>query len=264
VSEARKHHVVPAFYLKRWEKDCKVLVVDKDLRKSYRAGATTIARRTDYYRLDEEVFTEGDPLEIERILGAVEGLMAETIVDLVDRDCVLDENHVDALAMFYATWVFRSEEYRARLGRTVSALIESGTITGSDVKGAEWMAGAGASSMLLWSAKDFERLRDGLVQRRWILVKTPPVLIASDTPNRWREHRPKPLLDVFLPLAPDHVVVAVPDGVAVPKIASLVQVAEWNRTLVQRSRRWVFDGPDRRTALSLVEAGCGPIVRTWS
>lgn len=251
MSEPRKHHVVPAFYLKRWEERGQLLVVDKQLNTAYRARADRVARETDFYRLDEEVFTEGDPLRIERLLGAVEGLMAETIVDLVDRGCPIDDNHVEALAMFYATWVFRSHEYRDRVQRTVDSLSRSGRITASNRHLAQWMAGRGASSMLLWSEKDFETLRSALVNRRWKLVSTPTALLACDTPNRWRDDIAEPLIDIFLPLSPHHLVVAVPRNFPVPTVASAAQVAGWNSTLVGRARRWIFAVPSQRDAIAL-------------
>lgn len=48
----RKHHLVPASYLRRWAEDGKVRVTVVDEGRSYLSAPETAACETDYYRLD--------------------------------------------------------------------------------------------------------------------------------------------------------------------------------------------------------------------
>jgi hypothetical protein len=50
----KKHHLVPASYLRHWARGGKVGVVDLATRHSYVGAPEKVARDTDFYRLDSD------------------------------------------------------------------------------------------------------------------------------------------------------------------------------------------------------------------
>ena len=74
-SPARKHHLVPASYLRRWAEDGKVRVTEVDERRTYVRSPETAARETDFYRLEHPELDKDlvPPQFYETLLSKVEG-----------------------------------------------------------------------------------------------------------------------------------------------------------------------------------------------
>ncbi|WP_404948551.1 DUF4238 domain-containing protein [Streptomyces sp. ARC14] len=77
-SAPRKHHLVPASYLRRWAEDGKIRVTHVDKGKSHFSPPEKAARETDYYRLESpEIDTDAvPPLLFEKMLGKIEEFSA--------------------------------------------------------------------------------------------------------------------------------------------------------------------------------------------
>lgn len=85
-SAPRKHHLVPASYLRRWAEDGKIRVTQVDNEKSYLSAPEKAARETDYYRLESPNIDRDavPPLLFEKMLGGIEGLSVG-IVDVLTK-----------------------------------------------------------------------------------------------------------------------------------------------------------------------------------
>ncbi len=84
----RKHHLIPTFYLRRWEADGLLRVTDVDQRHSFLTSAANAARETDFYSLESQDLdpSEVPPLLAETALSRLESAAAEALAVLLD-DC---------------------------------------------------------------------------------------------------------------------------------------------------------------------------------
>lgn len=114
-SAPRKHHLVPASYLRRWEEDGKIRVTHVDQKKSHLASAGTAARETDYYRIEApEVDPEVvPPLLFEKMLGEVEGMSVEIIDTLIEKgpDALSPQQRAE-FSLFLAFQITRGHSFR--------------------------------------------------------------------------------------------------------------------------------------------------------
>ncbi len=83
----RKHHLVPASYLRRWEERGRLRVTEIDGRKSYLTAAAQAARETDFYNLAQDQIDPDDipPLLMETMLGRLEDPAKLVIDELIDH-----------------------------------------------------------------------------------------------------------------------------------------------------------------------------------
>src|SRR5687768_9881753 len=80
-SVARKHHLVPEFYLSRWAAEGQLRVTEATSRHTYLTTPSKAAIETDFYRIDAEEVNpkEVPPLLFETLLSDIEGNAAEAI-----------------------------------------------------------------------------------------------------------------------------------------------------------------------------------------
>ncbi len=77
----RKHHLIPAFYLRCWEAEGLLRVTDVDQRHSYLTSAANAARETDFFSLESHDLdpNEVPPLLAETALSRLEADAAEAL-----------------------------------------------------------------------------------------------------------------------------------------------------------------------------------------
>lgn len=112
--EARKHHVVPRFYLDRWAEGNRVLVTDLDAGTSHAVDPKNALYQTDFYRVPAGTVVGTDsPVIWETWLSAVEGKAARAFHQF-DKGGIrsLDEQALAELAGFIAVQTTRSRWYR--------------------------------------------------------------------------------------------------------------------------------------------------------
>lgn len=80
-STPRKHHLVPASYLKRWAEGGKIRVSDVNAGRTYITAPEKAARETDYYRVQSEDIDPEflPPLFLETFLSHIEDLGKQAI-----------------------------------------------------------------------------------------------------------------------------------------------------------------------------------------
>lgn len=116
-AQHRKHHLVAASYLRRWEVGGQIRVFEIDDRRSYCVAAAKAARDTDFYRLEHELLDadEVPPLFAEVILGKIEGMAVQQVDQLVaDGSDRLAVEGRSAMSLFVASQLTRGRYFRAR------------------------------------------------------------------------------------------------------------------------------------------------------
>ena len=115
-SAQRKHHLVPASYLRRWQQGGQIRVTELGI-KSYKTSPEKAARETDFYRLEHpEVDPEHlPPLLFETLLGKLEG-SAKLAIDVLleQQPGALDDEIMQEFAwhlsfQFVRGYTFREE-----------------------------------------------------------------------------------------------------------------------------------------------------------
>lgn len=83
----RKHHLVPASYLRRWAENGQVRVTVVDERRSYLSSPETAARQTDFYRVQHPDINPAEvpPLLFETMLSRIEDSAKIVIDKLLDH-----------------------------------------------------------------------------------------------------------------------------------------------------------------------------------
>lgn len=210
----RKHHLVPASYLRRWAESDQIRVTVIDESHSFRTAPAKAARETDFYRLEHPDVDPNElpPLLFETMLSKVEG-NAKTVIDGLIAHGRLDRIAPEQAALF--AWhvaltltrgkAFRAEQeemltdfYRLRYAKVsdqgIHAQLRRAGIDATPEEVArhrlfldELQAGdirvqrPDAASVAL-SAQMAQPLGERLFDRVWVVHRTPPILVTCDEP----------------------------------------------------------------------------------
>jgi hypothetical protein len=212
-SEPRKHHLVPASYLRRWAADGQVRVSHIDERRSYTTAPDKAARETDFYRMEHELLDPEDmpPLLMEALLGRLEGSAKRSLDILMTKQpWTLDDELRGELEWHIAFQLTRGRSFRAENHRMLNELYRAQY---KDVPDAEIIrrlreAGDVATPEAVAQQRAFlDDLQSGdlefrraipqevgmaakaaasvvghLAARHWVVFDTRPVLVTCDEP----------------------------------------------------------------------------------
>jgi hypothetical protein len=159
-SRPRKHHLVPASYLVRWEVEDKIRVTETDTRLTYLNAAEVAARETDFYRMESEDLDPDDvpPLLFETILSRVEGA-GRAAIDLVLTGGVraLGPVDVQAMSQFLAFQIARGRARRREIMDMANKamLLQFADITDDGIRQRLEQNGAGSTSQEVASMRIF-------------------------------------------------------------------------------------------------------------
>lgn len=210
----RKHHLVPASYLRRWAEGGKVRVTVIDEGRSYLSAPESAARETDYYRVEHPQIdpTATPPLLAETILGRLEG-NAKTVIDnlLATRD----PNHLSPqalveFALFLAMCITRGKTFRDETQEMLADLyrLQWANVTDAGIDARLRQHGVDPTPALIAEHREFlddlaagrawverpqaqiiaqalaaaEPLGEELITRNWAIYETPPILVTCDEP----------------------------------------------------------------------------------
>jgi hypothetical protein len=125
-SAPRKHHLVPASYLRRWADAGAIRVPDVETRHSYPTSPEKAARITDFYRLEADELDpqQMPPLLFESLLSEVEGWAKAIIDELLTQPEELSPDDAAKFAWFMGFQFTRGSAHRAGI-RWVSGLTSS-------------------------------------------------------------------------------------------------------------------------------------------
>ena len=126
MSEARKHHYVPRFYLAGFTaagtENGQLSVLNLYTGKAWKSTPATAANDRDFYRLD----AGDDPLALERMLGQIEG-NTKHLIQEIDRSKNLPDPQGEAyleLMFFLAVMVARVPRRRADAAKVADRMIK--------------------------------------------------------------------------------------------------------------------------------------------
>jgi hypothetical protein len=115
-SAARRHHLVPVFYLKHWADDGKIRVTDIDNGKSWVTTSKKAASETDYYRIESPDLDpeETPPLLFEVTLSKIERWGADFIKAAIDdpANAARDDEMRVLFSLYMAFQYVRGRSYR--------------------------------------------------------------------------------------------------------------------------------------------------------
>lgn len=281
----KKHHLVPASYLRRWAVDGKVRVVDLSNKRTYVAAPEKVARDTDFYRLDSDDVDPDElpPLLMEVLLSKIEGAAVQPITKLIEeahQEFTTDDRA--AVAMFVAFQLTRGRSFRSRIQQMFADMYRL-VHQGVDAKTLLEESGVEPTAEVLEETESFLRdLQDGTVvvgeqpaalvskvgemataivpyvfSRRWGIWTSPTEIVTTDEPvlalggrNTARgQVGGSASADVLVfPLAPNQVLVMFRPLFG-PTAASgeltHVDTKRLNLELLAHAERWQFSRPQR-------------------
>ncbi|MDB5100890.1 MAG: hypothetical protein JWM80_5311 [Cyanobacteria bacterium RYN_339] len=113
MSEPRRHHYLPQFYLAgftpRGSKDDHLQVLDLQTGKTWRAKPASVAHQNDYYRLDDGA---PDPFALEKGLANFEGQAADALKGVLGEKQIGDFERRVVLVNFIALMALRVPSQR--------------------------------------------------------------------------------------------------------------------------------------------------------
>jgi len=212
-SSPRKHHLIPASYLVRWETAAMIRVTETDSKHTYLSSADTAARETDFYRMESDDLDPESipPLLFETMLSRVEGAGKAAIDLLLDGGILaLDPPDVYALTQFLAFQLARGRARRREITNMANKmmLLQYGQMTDEgirrrlreqgkpatqeevgrmrafidDWKAGKYFIGPQPAALVALASLAAEAIAMTLLARRWWLYATACPLITSDEP----------------------------------------------------------------------------------
>lgn len=243
----RKHHVVPASFLRRWTEERQLRVTEVDEGRSWITTAEKAGRRTDYYNLASEDLDPDQvpPLLAETLLSEIEALGKNAIDALLDKG-VKDLSHQERsdLAVFLGFQSVRGDSTREMIRKVANDdfKIQYGQLNNDGIRRELIKRGLEATeASVAESAKFITDLNEGsvtvgpqrpaevmhafqmalkvaevLYDRHWATFKTAPILLTCDEPviplgcpgdNRAELTGIADARAIIFPLAPDSLLV---------------------------------------------------------
>ena len=212
-SGARKHHLVPASYLRRWaDPSGRIRQVMVNEATDHVTSAEKAARETDYYRLeaDEVDPDELPPLLMETLLGYVESAAAPILDVLTSGTPNLAPDQAAMLGWFIGLQMTRGHAYRreAQALAHQTFVVQYAGATDRQLRRRIADNGQEPTDAAVAEARDFlDRVANGdiiierhpasvvgeagliaydlgayLFDRTWVVIETPPVMITTDEP----------------------------------------------------------------------------------
>jgi hypothetical protein len=213
-SAARRHHLVPVFYLKRWADDGKIRVTDIDAGKSWVTTPKKAANETDYYRIESPDLDpeEIPPLLFEVTLSKIERWGADFIKAAIDDpvNAARDDELRVLFSLYMAFQYVRGRSYRTftRASMTDMFKLAYGEITDEGIRhvlhekglepNAENMAlfrsfvdqlnsgdvevGPQQAAVIGMSGELAAEIGQHLFARGWHIYQVPEILLTCDEP----------------------------------------------------------------------------------
>lgn len=253
LNEARKHHLVPASYLRRWASNNIIRVTDLREDRTYVTAPERAARKTDFYRAEAEGIDphEIPPLLFETLLSDVEKWGKDAIDEFLRGQRQFDPELGAQFAWFLAFQLTRGTAQRREMRFMANEIfkLRYANLTDDGIRRLLMERGKEPTPAAVADMRHFlDRLRDGsitvmppeaalvgytgqsaaevgkyLMARRWIVCRTPPFLVTCDEPvvpvggpGCRRDERAGVATAgmIFFPLSPDRLLVLMRNDLA--------------------------------------------------
>lgn len=123
MTEPRKHHFLPKFYLRRFSDDDKTLIqIEKVTGKYYGVSINDAAAIRDYHHIDHEEIT--DPNALEKELSRVESIFAGALEKLLVEGFINNENKFN-LAELVAMLRVRVPAFKRYIDKSLQELVKT-------------------------------------------------------------------------------------------------------------------------------------------
>ncbi len=213
-SEPRKHHLVPASYLRRWrDVNNQVRVTQVDERRSWVTAPEKAARETDYYRVEHEQIDRRElpPLLMETLLSTLEESAKQAIdVLMTEQPVALDAPLFGEFAWHIAFQATRGKVFRddniyvvnemnrlrfrdmddeaiernlSRAGQEPTAeLVAKHRAFLQDIRSGKITLQGPPAQQVGFAARAAADVFPHLLAREWHVFETPPALVTCDEP----------------------------------------------------------------------------------
>jgi hypothetical protein len=122
MTEPRRHHLVPAFYLRGFGNEKgQVGVITRDLKKAFTASALKIAVETDFYAIETK---DGPSQEMEKLLSAIEDEGARALRNLIGGAFPPSAEDRAAFSQFVAFQWLRGRDHREAWSNVLGQLMK--------------------------------------------------------------------------------------------------------------------------------------------
>lgn len=165
MSEPKHHHYVPRFHLSRFtDKNDKIWVYDKQNDHTFSTTPSKIAGQNQFYRLDELVKDNLNPLELENQLADLEYQVSNITNDWFrqfqksERLIIPDINR-DLISLFITTQLLRTVEARKQLVQFIK-LVENRKVDKEEARSLQ--------AALLWDDKLVNDMKKRISDCIWI------------------------------------------------------------------------------------------------
>ena len=215
MGEAKLHHYVPQFYLRRFTgKSGRLWLWDRDRDRTFSAGPKKVAAEKHFYRLTELVEHGHDPLTMEKQFSDLEGQVAlitgqwlDWLRQMEPREKIeVPEANRELVSLYLALQFLRTADSRETLAAVVENSEERDPISAEEKRHLH--------TDMLWNDKLFQGLADRLRDATWLFGRnaTETPFVTSDNPVAFRTGDNSMRLKVGLysagtyvvfPLAPD-------------------------------------------------------------
>jgi Protein of unknown function (DUF4238) len=214
VSVPRKHHLVAASYLRRWEENGRIRVTEIDEGRDYVTSPGRAARETDFYRVESEDLDPATipPLLFELLLGRIEEWGKQAIDHLLSVSPwgEFDPQVAAQFAWYLAMQFARGASFRRERRHMANQFfkLQYGELNDEGIREELKRRGLDPTNDLVASARTFvDGLRDGSITvepqdaalvgeagqaasvigehfltRTWMVFETPRVMITCDEP----------------------------------------------------------------------------------
>lgn len=119
---AKRHHVVPRFYLARWaDEKGRIRVIEPAQNRDFLTTTTNVAVHTEFYTIDTE---EGPSDEVETLISKIEGLAAPIIERIDAGQWPLDADDRGVMANFLSVQLARQPGLRGGLETGLETMIK--------------------------------------------------------------------------------------------------------------------------------------------
>lgn len=170
MSNPRKHHYVPKFYLSGFaaEPGCsRLFVLDKEARRSYPSRINDAACERDFYIV--EVEDEGDPFVVEKFFSTIEASGAEALRSIAEHRDMPEDQLYEKLIAFLAVMTIRGPGVIDMIEKPLTQIFKSMLWYATDSKEAyeRFMAEGGPKERSQVEEMTYDQARDFLRSNKY-------------------------------------------------------------------------------------------------
>src|SRR4051794_10328708 len=187
--DAKLHHYVPQFYLRRFaDPSGRLWLWDRDRDRVFRAKPNGVAAENHFYYLEEMAERGHDPLLMEKQLSVIEGDAARIMDRWLEilRQCgakekiSITDDERDDIAIYFATQFLRTADVRQIISEWADSHRDAGPLHSEERRKLH--------VSVLWDDQTFQWIKDRIYNSIWAFGRNHTSLpfFTSDNPIAFR------------------------------------------------------------------------------